>query len=193
MKEVVKSVVRILSLLIMALPAATCWLERHFGTSDRVFWSWGQFCALLPGIPGAYLRRSFYYLTLNGCARDCYIGFLSLITSRKTTIASGVYIGPMSVIGFANLGRGALIGTRVGILNGGHQHERVGDGTLTAFVPDSVPCTPIGADTWIGEAAIVMADVGVRCVIGAGSVVHRSVSDDSVVAGNPARLIRKLR
>jgi acetyltransferase-like isoleucine patch superfamily enzyme len=35
-----------------------------------------------------------------------------------------------------------------------------------------------------------MADVGARCVVGAGSIVHRPVRDDTVVAGNPARLIR---
>src|SRR5205823_3105857 len=144
----------------------------------RVFLSWGQFCALLPGLLGSYLRRSFYNLTLYNCARDCYIGFLTLITSRETIIESGVYIGPMSVVGFAKLGRGALIGTRVGILNGGHQHERLSDGRLTPFVPDNVLRTHIGADTWIGEAAIVMADIGARCIVGAGSLVHRPVGDD---------------
>jgi acetyltransferase-like isoleucine patch superfamily enzyme len=189
-KEFLKSIAVFFGLVIMAPPAATCWLERRFCSGDRVFSSWAQFCALLPGVPGAYLRRSFYCLTLRSCSRDCHIGFLSLITSRETVIESGVYIGAMAVVGFALLGRGSLIGTRVGILNGGNQHQRLPDGSLTPFAPENMPRTHIGADTWIGEAAIVMADIGARCTVGAGSLVHRIVVDDSVVAGNPARLIR---
>ena len=96
----------------------------------------------------------------------------------------------MAVIGIATLERGTLIGTRVGILNGGYQHERLADGTLTPFAPAHVCRTHIGEHSWIGEAAIVMADVGARCVVGAGSIVHRPVRDDTIVAGNPARLIR---
>ena len=190
LKELVKSILMVLGLAIMALPAATCWIERRVNAGERVFLSWGQFCALLPGLPGAYLRRSFYRLTLQHCARDCHIGFLSLITSRETRIEAGVYIGPMAVIGIATLERGTLIGTRVGILNGGYQHERLADGTLAAFAPAHACRTHIGEHSWIGEAAIVMADVGARCVVGAGSIVHRPVRDDTVVAGNPARLIR---
>src|SRR6266550_2763624 len=125
MKELVKSFMSLLGLAVMAFPAATCWLERCLGSGDQVFLSWGQFCALLPGLPGAYLRRAFYWLTLQHCARDCHIGFLSLVTSRETRIETGVYIGPMVVIGIATLGRGTLIGTRAGILNGGNQHERL--------------------------------------------------------------------
>ena len=49
----------------------------------------------------------------------------------------------------------------------------------------------IGQDTWVGNGAIIMASVGRKCVVGAGSVVTHDVEDLSVVAGNPARLIRK--
>jgi acetyltransferase-like isoleucine patch superfamily enzyme len=48
----------------------------------------------------------------------------------------------------------------------------------------------IGSDSWIGAAATVMADVGSRTTIGAGSVVTRPVAEDCVAAGNPARVIR---
>ena len=190
-KEAVKSAALGLGFAVMAGPAAMCWAEKRLGNSDHVFLTWGQFCALLPGLPGAYLRKCFYCMTLRRCARDCSIGFLSLITSRDTAIEEGVYIGPMAVVGIATLGRGTLIGTRVGILNGGHQHARLPDGTLAPFVPETAIRTIIGANTWIGEAAIVLADVGAGCIVGAGSVVHRPIYDNSVVAGNPARFVRQ--
>ena len=50
----------------------------------------------------------------------------------------------------------------------------------------------VGADVWIGGGAILLpgVTVGDRAVIGAGSVVTRDVPADSVVVGNPARVIK---
>lgn len=51
----------------------------------------------------------------------------------------------------------------------------------------------IGADVWIGHAAIVMPGVtiGTGAVIGAGAVVTRDVAAYTVVAGVPARVLRR--
>jgi maltose O-acetyltransferase len=51
----------------------------------------------------------------------------------------------------------------------------------------------IGDDCWIGGGAMIMPGVtiGNRCVIGAGSVVTKDIPDDTIVAGNPARPIKK--
>ncbi|MFT4177668.1 MAG: sugar O-acetyltransferase [Luteolibacter sp.] len=53
----------------------------------------------------------------------------------------------------------------------------------------------IGSDVWIGGGAILCPGVtiGDRTVIGAGSVVTRSLPSDVVAAGNPARVIRNLK
>jgi len=52
----------------------------------------------------------------------------------------------------------------------------------------------IGNDAWIGTGAIILpgVDIGDAAVVGAGAVVTQSVSPRSIVAGNPARLIRTL-
>lgn len=52
----------------------------------------------------------------------------------------------------------------------------------------------IGDKTWIGFNASILkgVEIGERAVVGAGSVVTRSVPARTVVAGNPARVIRKL-
>jgi acetyltransferase-like isoleucine patch superfamily enzyme len=52
----------------------------------------------------------------------------------------------------------------------------------------------IGDRVWIGAGAIVLAGVtvGPDSVIGAGSVVTRDVPSNTLVAGNPAKIIREL-
>nr|MDP0502535.1 sugar O-acetyltransferase [Verrucomicrobiota bacterium JB025] len=52
----------------------------------------------------------------------------------------------------------------------------------------------IGEDCWFGGGSIVLPGVtiGDRAVIGAGAVVTKDVPADTVVAGNPARVIRSL-
>lgn len=51
----------------------------------------------------------------------------------------------------------------------------------------------IGAETWIGFGAQIMPGVhiGKHCVIAAGSIVTKDIPDYCVVAGNPARIIKK--
>jgi maltose O-acetyltransferase len=52
----------------------------------------------------------------------------------------------------------------------------------------------IGADVWVGGAAIILPGVriGSRAVIGAGSVVTRDVPEATFAAGNPCRVIRSI-
>lgn len=71
------------------------------------------------------------------------------------------------------------------IRNGGHRAD--------AQIP-SAPVT-IGRDVWIGFNSTILKGVtlGDGCVIAAGSVVTHDVAAHTVVAGNPARLVRKLK
>lgn len=53
----------------------------------------------------------------------------------------------------------------------------------------------IGSDVWVGGGAIICPGVtiGDRSIIGAGSVVTRSIPADVFAAGNPCRVIRSLQ
>lgn len=52
----------------------------------------------------------------------------------------------------------------------------------------------IGRDVFIGTRSIILKGVtiGDRAVVGAGSVVTKDIPSDSVVAGNPAKIIKRL-
>lgn len=58
---------------------------------------------------------------------------------------------------------------------------------------NSSPIT-IEDDVWIGAQCIVLKGVtiGARSIIGAGSVVTKSIPADCVAAGNPCKVIRKI-
>ena len=51
----------------------------------------------------------------------------------------------------------------------------------------------IGNDVWLGACSVIMSGVtiGNGAVVGANSVVTKDVPDYCVVAGNPARIIKK--
>ncbi|MGR3465597.1 acyltransferase [Limimaricola sp.] len=52
--------------------------------------------------------------------------------------------------------------------------------------------TRIGADCFIGGRSLILpgVEIGDGSIVGAGSVVTRSVPPRSIVAGNPARILR---
>ncbi|KAL7541395.1 hypothetical protein ACHAXR_010887 [Thalassiosira sp. AJA248-18] len=53
----------------------------------------------------------------------------------------------------------------------------------------------IGNDVWIGGGAIILSGVSIgnRVVVAAGAVVTKDVEDDVVVAGVPAKVVKKLK
>ncbi|MCD8267496.1 MAG: sugar O-acetyltransferase [Parabacteroides sp.] len=61
------------------------------------------------------------------------------------------------------------------------------------FRTKALPIT-IGNDVWIGGGVIVLPGItiGDNCVIGAGSVVTRSIPSNSLAVGNPCKVIRNL-
>lgn len=52
----------------------------------------------------------------------------------------------------------------------------------------------IRRNAWIGARAVILPGVivGENAIVGAGAVVTRDVEDNTIVAGNPARVIRKI-
>ena len=67
---------------------------------------------------------------------------------------------------------------------------------MEAPPPSDMPCkgdTLIGNDVWIGQNAVILpgVQIGDGAIIGANSVVGHDVAPYTIVAGNPAKEIRK--
>lgn len=158
---------------------------------DTVFQTWSQILSALPGYTGQYIRRAFYRAVLPECHLQSCIHWGTVFTSRDVSIAEGVYIGARCMIGRAALERHVTIGSNVDILSGKRQHCFDDPDRPIQQQGGVYERIRIGENTWIGNDAVVMADVGRRCVVAAGSVVVHPVEDDSIVGGHPARVLRR--
>ena len=68
-----------------------------------------------------------------------------------------------------------------------------GGGADRPSLPGPGPDTAIGHDVWLGQGVRVLpgAQIGHGTIIGAGAVVGGNIPPYSVVAGNPARVLRR--
>lgn len=76
----------------------------------------------------------------------------------------------------------------------GHGVMFVNDLYPPHFNPEEWKSTVIHSHVSIGNnATILPVEIGEGTIIGAGSVVTKSIPQYSIVAGNPARVLRKIR
>lgn len=177
--------------LVLPLGVASGLEHRLRPRAEGIFHFCAHAVALLPGLPGAYLRRAFYRLALDHCDPLCHIGFGAMFTHREVLVGRGVYLGTWALVGSADLREGTSIGSRASLLSGTELHE-FRDGQWTPFDAERLRQIVLGPHAFVGEGAIVMADVGARTMVTAGAVVSNSIPAGIVVAGNPARFVRRL-
>jgi acetyltransferase-like isoleucine patch superfamily enzyme len=158
--------------------------------SEKAFPGWSQCFSLIPGLSGVYLRRAFYGFIFHRCDAGASIGFGTVFSHPGCSIGRNAYVGVFCCLGEVTIEDDVLIGSHVSIMNGSGQHGIARLDLPIREQPGRWPHISIGLDTWIGDRAVVMADIGRHCVIGAGSVVTVPIPDHAIAVGSPAKVIR---
>jgi acetyltransferase-like isoleucine patch superfamily enzyme len=134
--------------------------------------------------------------------------FANVITTPDHRVRLTVW-GRKQGEGFISIGKYCLIcpGVRISAASG----ITIGDSCMMAssvyitdsdwhgiydrldYIGSSAPVR-VGNNVWIGDSAIVCKGVTIddNSIIGAGSVVRKDIPANSIVAGNPAKVIREL-
>lgn len=190
MKQLLKDVAHGISTVCLTPAMVSFHVRAWFLGRDRALQGSTQALAVLPGLLGQYLRRAFLTRVLAECHPSCCIEFGVLFSRAGARIRENAYIGPRCHIGLADIGKDVMLAAGVHVPSGARTH-----GTDDASVPmreqeGQLQMVTIGEGAWIGEAAVVLADVGRHAVVGAGAVVTKPVPDHVVAVGVPAKVIR---
>jgi virginiamycin A acetyltransferase len=193
LRQAVKGIVTAIALILVAPFAGLERLLRAIWKRDVLFTGQAEFLSLFPAKLGRYLRNAYYYYTLRKCPLDCCFMMGVTFTHSETEVGSRVYVGAYSILGMVNIGDDTMISDHVYVLSGRNQHGTSNPDVPFQEQPQTFSTVSIGVNSWIGANAVVMANVGRNCVIGAASVVARDIPDYSVALGAPARVIKSTR
>lgn len=167
--------------------------------SHKVFllYSWFVWAAtfFIPDMAITMRFRGFlYFLPLKKAGRNIQIansarllGLENISIGSHVYIASGVTVNARYPIEIKNE---VMIGHNSVIVSG--NHSRIGNSFR--FGQSSGSKIVIGYGSWIGANCTVTAgsQIGQGVLVGANSLVRSSLMDDSLYAGVPVRLIKKL-
>mgnify|MGYP001308371917 CR=1 FL=1 len=108
-------------------------------------------------------------------------------------IGEDVFINYNSVCvggGYVNIGKHARIGPNCYFYTPNHPIDHI---ERRKPIEIALPIT-IGDDCWLGGNVTILPGVtiGNRCIIAAGSVVTKDIPDDTMAAGNPAEIKKRL-
>jgi virginiamycin A acetyltransferase len=185
-----KIVLRCGSALIVAPLRGSYWLRSRVVGADRALEGSSQLLALVPGLAGQYLRRAFFSQVLAACPPSVTIEFGTTFSKAGARLGDNVYIGPGCRLGLVNIERDVLIAAGVHVPSGARTHGIDDLDRPIRNQPGTRAVVRIGSGSWIGSAAVIMADVGRNAVVGAGAVVTHPLPDSCVAGGVPARVLR---
>jgi acetyltransferase-like isoleucine patch superfamily enzyme len=138
----------------------------------------------------------FAFVNLYGCSigDNSKIGTFVEI-QKNATVGANVKVSSHSFIcEGVTIEDDVFIGHNVSFINDKYPRSTTGDGQLQTESDWQVVRTVVRRGASIGTSSTILCGVtiGEEAIVGAGSVVTRDVAPRTVVAGNPAKVIRKL-
>jgi len=120
------------------------------------------------------------YCCINNAVGDIIIGDHTRIGLHNTII------GPVTIGSHVNLAQGITV-------TGLNHNFDIPDKRIDEQGITTKPVV-IGDDVWIGAGVVVLpgVNIGKHCVIAAGAVVTKDVPDKCLVAGIPAKIIKRI-
>jgi acetyltransferase-like isoleucine patch superfamily enzyme len=187
-----------------AIHAGWGWITRHgaTGPGDALASQFGAFgqgsCLAFP--TGAIFGERWIRIgddTLVGPYVSISAGMVpgqQMVTDPVVRIGSRCMIGRGShIVGHfhVDIGDDVHTGPYIYITDQNHGYENPNEVVHTQW-PSDVPVR-IGAGSWIGTGVVILpgTELGRNVVVGAGAVVRGTFPDRSVIAGVPARVVRR--
>ncbi len=155
----------------------------------------GDFCLIAPDVKLGEDVAIYNFVNLYGCEIGDHTKIGSFVEIQKgarvgrnckvsshTFICEGVHIEDE-----------VFIGHGVNFINDKYPRATAPSGQLQTEADWTVEPTVVRRGASIGTGATILGglEIGERSIVGAGAVVTKNVPPNSIVAGNPARVIRK--
>lgn len=143
--------------------------------------------------------RNFRMVYVRGRLKLRNVSSTFFIEMPCKSISSNIQAGEYCSIGYGaaicpnvELGNYVLIAPEINILGGDHRYDKPGIPIIFSERP-TLPSTVIEDDVWIGARVTIMAGVkiGRGSIIAASSVVTKDVPAYTIVAGVPAKVVKK--
>ena len=130
-------------------------------------------------------------LKLDALYRHRWHGDESRLRIHETAVVNNALFNVSG--GTITIGEYAFFGHDVAILTGTHDIEQFGRARQLAFPREGRDVT-IGAGVWLASHVLVLGPVtiGEHAVVAGGSLVREDVEAYTVVAGRPARVVKRI-
>jgi acetyltransferase-like isoleucine patch superfamily enzyme len=145
-----------------------------------------------------YVRYASHWVLQGLAKKSPHPGLSAMLQRiRGVKIGNHVYIGPdvniddlyphlVTIEDYVSIGMRSMVFT--------HSNPTCSIEIKTKYYPRIVKPTTIKRGAWVAPGCIILAGVtiGENSIVGAGSIVIKDVEPYTIVAGNPAKVVKKL-